>query len=223
MYNHLPAPTLRNLRRMMPRFAMSYPEALRAAERQAVRLARAFNADRHVVSKRDLLSITRVEIHAATTVAKDYPASGHCYYERGRWVIVVDTTEPLTRQRFTVAHELKHIIDAGCAVERIYARLSASQIEQVCDHFAACLLMSKQAVYHLWGEGLRTPEALAMACHVSVRAMKRRMAELGLPLDIEEPSRLDLHLYCADTFPDADGPDTLPTPSLPEPSTGAPA
>lgn len=85
------------------------------------------------------------------------------------------------RGRFTLAHELKHHLDAQADVAAAYALLTDRQMESVCNHFAACLLMSKRLVYRLWGEGLRTSEALARAAGVSVQAMTIRLHALGLP------------------------------------------
>lgn len=220
MYTNLSAPTLRNLRRMMPKFTLSHTQALRVAERQAVRLARYFDAECRVITETDLASITRLSIERSCG-HQQCPISGHSYYADRTWHISVEACEPRARQRFTIAHELKHIIDAGCRLDHLYRHLSTDQIERVCDYFAANLLMSKHAVYHLWGEGLRTPEALAMACHVSLSAMKRRMRELALPLDLDQPPLIDLHYsHYSDAFPDADQPDTLPTHLTPD-STGA--
>lgn len=222
MHNNLAAPTLRNLRRMTPRWPMNYHQALRAAERQASRLARAWNADERTIRESDILGLTRMVI--IRDVAEGHEAcdsSGSCRYTHGHWEVWLNPTETVVRQRFTLAHEVKHIIDFGCGVDRIYARLSAIEIEKVCDQFAACLLMSKQAIFRLWGDGLRTPEALAMACQVSVSAMRRRMIDLALPIDLDEPSPLDYKM----AFPDEPEPDTLPGHFMPDPTpapTGAP-
>lgn len=202
---------------MMPRFAISYHQALRVAERQATRLARTWETEHRAIREMDITRLTRISIvrHEPTGTSPEPCPSGSSRYERGRWVIWLNPSETAARQRFTLAHELKHIIDSGTTLATVYKHLSQHEIETVCDHFAACLLMSKHAVYHLWGDGLRTPEALAMAFHVSVSAMRRRMIELGLPTDLDEPSVLDYR----EAFPDLPAPDTLPGHFLPEPPT----
>ncbi|MFF8325369.1 ImmA/IrrE family metallo-endopeptidase [Rhodococcus qingshengii] len=200
-------PTLGSIRKLMPRWAMTYRQALRAAEKQATRLARAWQAENRAISEKDITSLTRMLIVRNDDEQRAHAChSGSCRYEKGKWVIWLDPTETAARQRFTLAHELKHILDSGSLIEMIYRRLSAEEIERVCDHFAASLLMSKLAVYHLWGDGLRTPEALAMACHVSVSAMRRRMDALGLPTDLDEPV---IEGY-TDAFPPLHISDTLP-------------
>lgn len=213
MHKQLPAPTLRNLRKMTPRWPMTYHQALRAAERQASRLARAWNADEQIIREVHILSLTRMTIvREAPNDHERCRSSGASRYANGHWEVWLNPDEPLVRQRFTLAHEVKHIIDSGCAVDKIYARLTAAEIERVCDQFAACLLMSKQAIFRLWGDGVRTPETLAMACHVSVSAMKRRMTDLGLPIDLDEPTPLTY----STVFPDGPHPDTLPGHLMPD-------
>ena len=217
MHKKLTTPSLRRLRDMMPRFTISYPQALRVAERQATRLARTWEAEHRAIREADITQLTRMTIlrHPCTEACDTDCPSGVSRYERGRWIIWLNPTETSSRQRFTLAHELKHIIDNGAAHTTVYKQLTPSEIEAVCDHFATCLLMSRHAVYHLWGDGLRTPESLAMAFHISVNAMRRRMVELGLPTDLDEPSILDY----LNAFPDTPAPDTLPGHFLTDPPT----
>ena len=78
---------------------------------------------------------------------------------------------PRVRQRFTVAHELKHVLDASHE-DAIYRHLPAGpdrrrHIEAVCDHFAACLLMPRAQVKRLWGEGIQDFSVLATYFDVS--------------------------------------------------------
>ncbi|QII04363.1 ImmA/IrrE family metallo-endopeptidase [Rhodococcoides fascians A25f] len=219
MDKKLSTPSLKRLRDMMPRFTISYQQALRVAERQASRLARTWEAEHRAIREADITSLTRMTIlrrPCPGTSITECP-SGVSRYEQGRWVIWLNPSETTSRQRFTLAHELKHIIDNGAAHTTVYKRLTPPEIEAVCDHFATNLLMSRHAVYHLWGDGLRTPESLAMAFHISVNAMRRRMTALGLPTDLDEPSVLDY----ADTFPVAPAPDTLPGHFLPDPPSTA--
>lgn len=219
MHKKLTSPSLRRLRDMMPRFTISYHQALRVAERQATRLARTWEAEHRAIREADITKLTRMTV--LRQPCTDAPApecpSGVSRYERGRWIIWLNPSETTSRQRFTLAHELKHIIDNGAAHTTVYKLLTPTEIEAVCDHFATCLLMSRHAVYHLWGDGLRTPESLAMAFHISVNAMRRRMIELGLPTDLDEPS---VHDY-REAFPDVLAPDTLPGHFLPEPPSTA--
>jgi Zn-dependent peptidase ImmA (M78 family) len=172
---------LATIRRLMPQRAkLSYLEALTIAERQANRLVTAWGGGERAIHEADILRIARITVVRGDLGAR---ASGSSRYHQGRWEVVLSNADNETRQRFTLAHELKHILDAGSDLAQLYQRLSDRQIERVCDHFAACLLMSKRSIYSLWGDGLRTPEALAQACRVSVSAMIVRLNVLGLSVN----------------------------------------
>ena len=172
--------TLSGLRRLLPKRPVTFAEALVVAECQANRLASASGQLTGSVESHDLLKLTPITLEATAPADMEHH-SGSSSYQHGRWVIRLNTGESSTRQRFTLAHELKHIIDA--ANPKAYTRLTDRQIERVCDHFAACLLMSKLTVYRLWGDGLRTPEALARAMRVSLAATTIRLQRLGLPIN----------------------------------------
>ena len=201
--------TLAGLRRLLPRRAISYPEALSVAEIQANRLA-ASHRDSSV-QEADLLLLTAISVESdAPTMDSEH--SGSSRYDRGRWVIRLDPTEPRTRQRFTFAHEIKHILDATNA--EAYARLTDRQIERICDHFAACLLMSKPAVYRLWGRGIRTPEALAAGLRVSLAAITIRLNTMGLPINSGTRERYTCRPRVG-LLPPSVPSDTLPSPAPP--------
>ena len=112
------------------------------------------------------------------------PGSGFTTWERGAWRIGINSDEPLVRQRFTLAHELKHVLDASHE-DTIYGHLSTGpakdrHIEAVCDHFAASLLMPRGWVKKLWGQGIQDLDVLAQHFDVSLTAMHIRLQNLGL-------------------------------------------
>jgi Zn-dependent peptidase ImmA (M78 family) len=170
-------PTLNALRRVLPNASLSYRDALAVAEYQANRLVSAWGGGNRAITEDDMTALTRLTIER---VMADSYESGQSQYRSGRWHISVNDTDSAERQLFTIAHELKHILDSGCDINRSYRHLTDRQIERICDHFAGCLLMSKRAIYALWGDGLRSPEALARACRVSLYAMNVRLDILGL-------------------------------------------
>lgn len=97
---------------------------------------------------------------------------------------MINGAEPEPRQRFTLAHEFKHILDAACE-DAIYRRLPEGparerHIEAVCDHFAACLLMPKAWVKKAWGQGFQDLGELAWKFEGSQQAMLIRLQNLGL-------------------------------------------
>ncbi|WP_280273812.1 ImmA/IrrE family metallo-endopeptidase [Nocardia wallacei] len=167
----------------MPRREITYDEAIIIVEQQANRLAAAWG--NRPIQESDILNLTRLDIFRAdfgnqSTRGNDLH-SGVSRYHNGRWMIWLDASEAEARQRFTICHELKHILD--WLYQSSYKNLSQREIEWICDHFAGCLLMSKVSIYRLWGDGLRTPEALAAVCRVSLAAMKVRLRILRLPIN----------------------------------------
>ena len=170
---------LRNLRSLLPNRPISFDEAMHVAEHQANRLAALVGAEHRAIDEADLTTLTRIDIQRVENIGDHH--SGRSTYQQGRWVITIDGAESAARQRFTIAHEVKHVVDS--AQPNLYRDLTDRQIERVCDHFAGCLLMSKRAVYRLWGDGLRTPEALASACRVSLPAMIVRLKIMRLPIN----------------------------------------
>lgn len=110
----------------------------------------------------------------------------------GQYGVVINSTHPITRQRFTAAHELGHyiyhrsLLGAGVGDDRAY-RAERSPIpnsairpvhERQANSFAANLLMSQAAIAALRAEGVNTAAGLAERLQVSQGAMRIR---LGLP------------------------------------------
>jgi Zn-dependent peptidase ImmA (M78 family) len=100
------------------------------------------------------------------------------------WRIVLKADEPTRqRQRFSLAHEFKHILDDPI-IEQLHTHLEPSKrherIERLCNYFAACLLMPRSWVKRDWCEGLQRSSDLARRYYVSHEAMTTRLSELGL-------------------------------------------
>ncbi len=174
-----PAALLERLRALVPDRALSTPEAMHVAERQAALLRRELGIDAPVVHLADLAKLPFI------TVARrsDFPTSGMATRTDCGWVIVLRGSEPRVRQKFSLAHELKHVLDDPF-IRRLYPSLghaSASErAERVCDYFAACLLMPKRWVTRDWYGGRQNIGRLAERYRVSRRAMEVRLSQLGL-------------------------------------------
>ena len=69
---------------------------------------------------------------------ESFPGSGELHKENGEYRIVCSSDQPHSRQRFTVAHELAHVI-----LDRTgrNAPRTGSSVERVCDMLAAECLM----------------------------------------------------------------------------------
>jgi Zn-dependent peptidase ImmA (M78 family) len=114
---------------------------------------------------------------------RDLPTSGLSYWNGRLWIIALNRAEPWTRQRFTLFHEYKHIIDHGRAdhLYRSQSGYSAEQrAEQAADYFAGCVLMPKRLLKRAWARGVQRPALLADHFNVSTPAVTVRLAQVGL-------------------------------------------
>ncbi len=183
--------TLALLRGLVPHRTVNKREALQVAELQAARLRQHLGIDeaRFPTEALDLPRI-RVEYDA------DLPSSGMTFWNGSTWVIVLNATEAPTRQRFSLVHEFKHIVD-HTTQHRLYgagARRNDPAAERAADYFAACVLMPKLYVKRHWGQGPRTLTSMAKTFGVSPAAMKYRLDQLGL-IDEPERCRWSRHAY----------------------------
>ena len=168
------------LRSVVPRRRLQYAEALRVAELQANRLLEVMGVGEWPVPSEVVTELPRLRVEL-----RDLPASGLSFWDGQAWVVYLNGAEASTRQRFTLLHEFKHIVDHGRA-DRLYTgngRLNSDeQAEQVADFFAGCVLMPKRLIKRAWGEGRQRPRVLAAMFDVSPRAVEFRLAQLGLTL-----------------------------------------
>ena len=110
------------------------------------------------------------------------------------WIITINASDSLVRQRFTMLHEFKHIIDHGYTGS-LYAgrhhKTYAEQAEAAADYFAGCALMPKRHLKSMWGSGMQTVPALAAHFGVSEHAVRVRLSQTGLdaPRDAEPSPR----------------------------------
>lgn len=169
-----------DLRRLCPHRPLTVAEGFRVAELQAARLLTAQGIAAPPVPEAVIGTLPRVQIERAAWMED----SGCVTWSKGRWVIVLNRSEPHTRQRFSAAHETKHILDApfGDTLYPAWRGLgSGERAEQAADHFAACLLMPKAWVRGaFFNEGVSDIEDLAARFDVSRPAMRVRLTSLGM-------------------------------------------
>lgn len=168
---------LASLRGAIPARTLRFAESLRIAELQANRLLTLTAVNTGPVPNEIITELPRIRV-----VYRELPTSGLSYWDGQAWIICLNKTEPRTRQRFTMLHEYKHIIDHGRAHE-MYR--SDEQAEQAADYFAGCVLMPKTFLKRAWGELIQRPTLLARLFDVSPRAVAVRLAQVGLsePVD----------------------------------------
>lgn len=174
------ASPLAELRSLCPHRPLAPYEAQRVAEAQANRLLSLQEVAEPPVPEQLIEYLPRVRV----VWRDDSPISGHVEWTGGRWLIALKTAEPWVRQRFTMAHELKHAVDAPLAATLYPARRFVTprqQRERAANHFAACLFMPKSWIKRAYyEEGVTDPRALARRFRVSADAMRIRLEVIGI-------------------------------------------
>ena len=186
-----PNSLLFQLRSLVPKRPLTELECFQVAERQATRLLKLMDVAQPGTPTEAITGLPFVQVAVRT----DLPESGHVRWAKRppRWLILIRASEPEGRRRFTIAHELHHLLshelDAVthglCTPTERYWRA-----ELTANHFAACLLMPKRFVKAQFAAGMHDVDALARLFNVSQEAMFRRLQELGL---IEPAPRGDRH------------------------------
>lgn len=172
---------LARLRALTPHRTCSFPEALRIADLQAARLRELIGVDHdNAFPDHAIAELPRIRIER-----RALPTSGVSYWdhEAGEWVIGINSNEPEARQRFSLIHEYKHIIDhTNAALLYRGTRLvnAERQAEQAADYFAGCVLMPKRLMLRAWGNRIQSLDRLAWMFDVSTTAVSVRLAQLGL-------------------------------------------
>lgn len=172
---------LNQIRALQPQRPLSPSEAISVAERQATRLLKLSGITEPHVPGEIIAELPRVKV----VVKAGLPVAGSSHWSNAtkHWIITLNGDDAPVRQRFTLAHEFKHVIDHPVAS---YAYPSAGRIsraernELTCDYFAACVLMPRPWVKRVYGQGLHEVGALAALFGVSRAAMRYRLDQLGL-------------------------------------------
>lgn len=129
------------------------------------------------------VSVTKIARHFDIRIAKnsvygmlESDQSGISFQtESGEWLIVYDDSDSTGRKRFTIAHELGHILlghplQEGEQHTRVFNK-ERPEVETEADMFAARIL-SPACV--LWALDLHTPEEIAECCQISYTAAQVR-------------------------------------------------
>lgn len=167
-------------RLMCPRRALAPWEARSIAERQAHKLHTLLNISEPPFPLEAIRSLPRVEVHYVTSPN----ISGAILWQRGKWRILINRTESPGRQTFSLAHEVKHLIDhpmTGTIYRDSRFGSADAAAERAADYFAACLVMPRIWLKRcFYDEGFRDPRVLARRFKVSTPAMRYRFDQLGL-------------------------------------------
>lgn len=169
------------LRDMVPIRPLTRIEALAVTERQALKLLELSSVGQPPVPERVAAELPRVQVTRSHRIGH----SGASAWEQGRWRIVLNANDSRLRQRFSLFHELKHIIDHPFA-RQLYGAIDAGErdewIETVCDYFAGCVLMPRPWLKRAWTTGSQNLGTLAHHFDVSQAAMTTRLHQTGLAI-----------------------------------------
>jgi len=169
---------LDELRSIVPNRRLSMNEGYVLAERQATALLRRQGVYAAPVPATTISRLPFMRVAVRTPMS----TSGATDWRKPRWVVLLNGMEPAVRQRFSLAHEFKHIIDHPY-VEKAYGHAASERhpsIERLCDYFAACLLMPRQWIKQAFADGVQDIYDLASLFEVSPQAMQVRLLQLGL-------------------------------------------
>ncbi|QHK19855.1 ImmA/IrrE family metallo-endopeptidase [Pseudarthrobacter psychrotolerans] len=174
---------LSTLRSLIPnREVHSLAEAKQIAEHQAIRLLQLHSIGDGPVPIEFIAELPKIEIELV-----EAPVSGASFWNGNAWIIQLNRHENYRRQRFTLAHEYKHIIDHNRA-DGLYLGSkdlsAAEQAEHAADYFAGCLLVPKMLLKRAYYGGMQKPSDLANHFQVSEVAIVVRLRQTG----IAEPS-----------------------------------
>jgi Zn-dependent peptidase ImmA (M78 family) len=167
------------LRALVPRRPLTANEALRVAELQANHLLRYFEIETTAVPEEVVSDLPRIRV----VQEEGLPVSGAAHWNGRYWVITINADEPIARQRFSLMHEFKHVLDHTTKDFLYHDRrfqTAEEQAERVADYFAACVLMPKRVVVRLWCQGNQDLVRLAHMLRISTRALRFRLDQLGL-------------------------------------------
>lgn len=173
-----PEDLIAKLREPVTAMGLQLGEALKLAEVQAERFLLLTETVVPPVPESIVSELPFIEVRRITPSL----VAGAAHFSRGRWLIALNGADIPARQRFTLMHEFKHILDDPYPdLYRGVPGLSASQIaERVCDFFAANVLMPKAWVQEKTAGRIPDIRALATKFNVSLQAMQFRVSSLGL-------------------------------------------
>lgn len=163
--------TLSRLRALSPNVRLTRDDTRVIAERQANKLIELLGAH-DGIHESHIADLPRIRI-----IREALPTSGLSYWNGIEWIIVLNESESPTRQRFSLLHEYKHVIDHG-QQQTLYA--SEREAELAADYFAACVLMPKRDLKRVYCTVTQRVEALADYFGVSPSALRIRLEQTGL-------------------------------------------
>ncbi len=173
--NNTRGSVLRQLRSLIPQQSATARERLLIAEAQAALLRACLGIRAGRFPTERLASLPRLRIER-----RELPTSGVAYWNGRCWIIAVNKSEPVVRQRFSTLHEFKHLVDHG-SLSVLYGPESETQrerAEEAADYISGCVLMPRNQLLRRWATGADAAE-LAAYFDVSERAVEVSRSQHG--------------------------------------------
>ena len=174
------------LRSLAPKRPLTYGQSLHVARLQAARLRLWLNAsERPDVNLIWLIKQRYAPVNFVPSYKLGEESGLTTDQVTGRLEMFINDSEPSVRQRFSVGHEFKHLLDFDDA-PLLHAQLGVGNkkvqhdmIEWIANEFAAHLLMSTMLVKREWFRW-QDVATVANIFNVSSEAMDKRLTKLGL-------------------------------------------
>lgn len=167
-----------------PHDDITFDEALQIAEHQAAKLLELHGINDGPIPENVITGIPHIRIISSARLRNTASVDGASMWDTKtrRWVILLNRANTVQRQRSTLAHEFKHVLDHP--IDNLYKaahRLgSIRQAEHAANYFAGCLLIPRELLHRAWHGGIRHPAALATLFQASEHAITVRLRQTGL-------------------------------------------
>jgi len=170
--------TVARLRDLVPLRPLTHIEALRVAELQATRLLRLAGITEPPVPDTVITTLPRIQVARVPLGG----TQGGTQWSQGRWIILINGTDVSGRQRFSLFHEFKHILD-NPFIDLLYPDQPGSDGEEwsetICEWFAASALMPRSWVKRAFAQQrIQSVKELTRLFDVSAKAMRIRLTQL---------------------------------------------
>ncbi len=173
------------LRSLIPKRPLTYGESLQLARLQAARFRRWANANEPEINLIGLVKQRLVPVNFVPSYRLNGESGLTTNAVGGKVQMFINENEPSVRQRFSLLHEFKHLLDFEAAdtlhskLGRDNKKLQADMIEWIANEFAAYVLMPTALVKRVWFS-TQDLSLSANLFNVSTEAMATRLEKLGL-------------------------------------------
>jgi hypothetical protein len=179
------AKLITELRSLAPKRSLTYGESLQLGRMQAVRYRRWADATEPAINLIGLVKQRLIPVNLVPSYRLNGESGMTTDAIGDKLQMFINQNEPDVRQRFSLLHEFKHVLDFEAA-DQLHAQLGRGNkklhddmIEWIANEFAAHVLMPTPLVKRVWF----TSQDLTLAAglfNVSVEAMATRLERLGL-------------------------------------------